>query len=205
MTRIIRILGFLAAMFVLGCISRADIEAKRQAAEDEARTQRQAAEKEELARRYADLLDAGKKALEAKQFEIAVESFERAVPLQESPEARELLRQAHKARDDFRKQAFDGAMLRGEEAVKEKNYPAAVAAFRDALGNIRGDKLAIAALQEAEFQDFLERGRVALKNEQYADAVKSFAEVVSRRPDDPGGPVLLQQARTERRRQVNTG
>ena len=54
MTRTIRILGFLAAMFVLGCTSRADIEAKRQAAEDEARTQRQAAEKEELARRCAD-------------------------------------------------------------------------------------------------------------------------------------------------------
>ena len=59
---------------------------------------RKAAEEAARVRQFDDLFGNGKKALEVKRFEEAVEDFEGAVRLRDDPQARDFLRQAHKAR-----------------------------------------------------------------------------------------------------------
>src|SRR5262245_21517166 len=98
------------------------------------------AEEAARAKRFKDLLGNGKTALEEKRFEQAVKDLEEAVRLQDDPQARELLQQARKGRDEARKAAYDQAILRGRQARKEKNYPAAAAAFRCALSQLPEDK-----------------------------------------------------------------
>src|SRR4051794_27697797 len=169
----------LTTLLACGCGDRV-----RNAAAVDGEAQRKAAEKAARAQRFEELLSSGKRALEAKRFEEAVKDLEEAVRLQDEAQARELLAQAQKAREESRKAAYDQAMLRGGQARKDGNVPAAVAAFRDALGQIPGDKEAATALREAEFHDFLEKGRAALKNEQFADAVKALGEAVKRQPED---------------------
>jgi tetratricopeptide (TPR) repeat protein len=164
--------------------------------------ERKAAEEADRQERFDKLLHQGKKALETKQFEEAVRDFEEANRLQNDPQARDLLQQAQKAWNEARKVAYKEAMLRGEQARKEKNYPAAVAAFRDALRPLPDDKPAAAALQEAEFHDFVEKGRTALQNKQYADAVKYLGEAQRRQPEDKDSRELLNEAQVQRRRQA---
>ncbi len=168
-----------------------DVEAQRKAVEQAARAQR-----------FEDLLGSGKKALDAKHFEEAVKDLEEAVRLQDDPQARELLQQAQKVKDEARKAAYDQAMLRGCQARKEQNYPVAVEAFRDALRQLPENKEAAATLVEAEFHDFLEKGRLALEQGRYADAVKALGESVKRQPNDKDSNNLLKQAQTQRRLQV---
>src|SRR5262249_35673327 len=112
----------LTTLLACGCGDRAhkpaaiDVEAQRKAAEKAARAQR-----------FEELLGSGKKALEAKRFDEAVKDLEEAVRLKDEPQARELLAQAKTAREEARKAAYDQAMLRGGQARKERNLPAAVA------------------------------------------------------------------------------
>lgn len=161
-----------------------------------------AATEADRAKRFEELQNKGKEALKAKQFDEAIKNFEDALRLRDEAQVRELLQQAQKAQEEARKAAYEKAMLRGNQARKEKNYPEAVAAFRDALSQLPDDKKAAAALQEAEFHVFLEKGRAALKTEQYADAVKALREAVKRQPDDKDSRDLLHQAQVQRRQQV---
>jgi tetratricopeptide (TPR) repeat protein len=178
-------------LWLVGCGAGVDTEAQRQATETAARAQR-----------FADLLGSGTQALAAKRFEQAVQDLDAAVRLQDDARARELLQQAQKAWQEVRQAAFNQAMLRGDQARQEQNYPKAIAAFRDALNQFPDDQEAAAALQDAEFHDFREKGRTALSNEQYVDATKALAQAVKRQPEDKDSRDLLKQAQTQRRLQV---
>jgi tetratricopeptide (TPR) repeat protein len=164
--------------------------------------QGEAPEKIARARQFEDLLASGKAALKDKRLDEAVKSLEEALRFQDTAEARELFEQARKARDDARRAAYQQAMLQGGQAAKQQDYPAAIAAFRDALRQLPDDEEAATALQEAEFHDFREQGRLAIENQRYADAIKALEGAVKRQPDDTASQDLLQQARMHRRSQV---
>src|SRR5262249_43046168 len=141
-------------------------------------------------------------ALDEKRFEEAVKYFQEAARLQDDSQTRDLLQQAQNAWVESRRAAYEQAMLRGRQAVKERKYLDAAAAFRDALGQLPEDKDAAAALQEAEFRGSLERGRAALQNKQYPDAIRVFAEAVNKRPEDQESRSLLKEAREQQRLQL---
>lgn len=187
----------LGCLFSAGCSNSTGTGGGKQS-----EAERKVAEEATRAQRFRDLLDNGKKALEAKRFDEAVKDFAEAVRLQDDLQVRELLQQAQEARDEVRKAAYDKAMIQGGQARKEEKYSAAVAAFRDALTQLPNDKEAVVALQEAEFHDFLEKGRLALKDEQYADAVKALREAGKRQPEDKDSRDLLKTAQVQRRMQV---
>jgi tetratricopeptide (TPR) repeat protein len=188
---------FLGCLLTVGCGNPTATDGSKQA-----ETLRKVAAEAARAQYFKDLVGNGHRALGEKRFNDAIKHFEEAVRFQDDPQVRELLQQARKAQDEARRVAYDQAMVRGDQARKEKNYPAAVAAFREALGQLRDDKDAANALREAEFHDFLEQGRVALKNEKFADAVKTLGEAVNRQPEDNDSRDLLKQAQTQRRLQV---
>ncbi len=130
-------------LFASGCGSKQS-EAERKAAEEAARAQQ-----------LIELLDSEKKAMEEKRFDVAVKDLESAVNLKDDPEVRALLQQAQKARDAAHKAAYDQSMIIGNEALKAKDYSAAVKAFKDALVQMPDDKVAAVSLNEAEYHDFL--------------------------------------------------
>jgi len=173
-------------------------EAQRQLPDTEAADAIQSVDR---ARQFEEHVAKGKIALESKQFEKAVKNFRAAISLKDDFEVRHLLQQAEKAWEVARKAAHDQAMLQGAQALKEKNYAAAVTAFQEAVRQLP-EKAAVAALQDAEFHDFLEKGQASLKAEQYADAVKALGEATKRQPNDIESRDLLKQAQVKRRLQA---
>jgi uncharacterized protein (TIGR03067 family) len=83
----------------LGCLLPAGCSnSPRTSGDSHSEAERKAAEKDARVKRFEDLVGGGKKALQAKRFGEAVKDFEEAVRLQDTPQARELLQQSHKAR-----------------------------------------------------------------------------------------------------------
>ena len=107
---------------------------------------------------------------------------------------------------------YDRAMTAGRQALAAKNYPAAIAAFNDALKVMPGDKNATAALQKArdaetaakkqeeekrraEFERLLKQGRTALSAKRYEEAVKAFDDAMKLQPTDTEAAKLLREAK----------
>src|SRR5262249_10609991 len=101
-----------------------------------------------------------------------------------------------------RKAAYDQAMLNADQALKDKNYAAAISACREALQQLPDDQRAAAVLKDAEYRDFRDTGRTALTNRRYADAAQALTQAASRRPDDKECRDLLHEAQVQRRMQA---
>jgi tetratricopeptide (TPR) repeat protein len=174
---------------------------------------------------YEALLKKGRDALAAKRYDDAVQALAAANQLlPDDAAARDLLRQAEKARTDAkaaatdkeqkqRKADYDLAMSAGKDALQKKNYPAAVNSYTEALRLMPGDKDATDLLKSAEkaltdiqaaadaekkkrtdYDAAMKAGRTALAAKKYDDAIKAFTDAGKLMPGDREAASLLKDA-----------
>ena len=177
-------------------------------AQTEARLAEEAAAKDKtrLANYQAALSD-GQKALQSKNYDSAIKSFQQALKLMPSDAgALKLLQQAQQALDGAEQQAkmlanYQKAMTTGQTAMTAKRYQDAVTAFKDALRWMPGDQKAQTQLQTAQqavkdsakaktpdpakqFNDAMQKAAAAEKDKKYTEAVKAYQEALKLRPKD---------------------
>ncbi len=154
-------------------------------------------------------LSLGQKAMLGKNYESAVQSFQRALKLMpDDAGALKLLRQAQQELDFAAKgqENFKLALAAGEKAMMLQNYKAAVQSFTTATKlnptDARARQLLAQAQQAlnqaallANFQKAMSTGEQAMKAKNYKLAVQSFTEATKLNPDDARARQLLAQAR----------
>lgn len=198
--------------------------AVRQLAADLARANAAAGDAGMLKKRQADYqlaMDAGRKAVSARNYAGAVNAFSEALRLMPGDrDATALLEAAKRLRDappvpvpaptpskppmppgppkppppDPRAE-YARAMQAGAAFDKAKRYADAVNAYRQALRWQPGDAKATATLKPAEYLMHLDEGEKLLTARKFADAAKEFEEALKLYPDSKDARALLQKAR----------
>ena len=106
--------------------------------------------------KFASAMTEGEKALTAENYKAAIAAFDNALSyIKNDSTAKAKLK---KAKDELQNESknkelqakFDSAMQKGEDALTEKNYKAAIAAFKKALLYIDDDATAKAKLKKAK-------------------------------------------------------
>jgi hypothetical protein len=149
-------------------------------------------------------LDAGQKAMTAKNYQAAIKAYHDALTLNPNDATiRQHLKQAQQALADAQATAsYQKAMNAGDAAMSFKKYDTAVSAFKDALKWAPNDKAATQKLHAAQaasvpaktktaeppaataYDQAMQKGAAAEKNQKYADAAKAFADALKARPKD---------------------
>lgn len=127
---------------------------------------------------FQKAMTAGEKAMTAKNYKLAVQSFLDATKLDpDDARARNLLAQARQALTDSTKtktpdpaKQFNDAMQRGADFEKDKKYSAAVKAYQEALKLRPKDADARAGLNQNQFSLHLVTGQQYLKNKMFMAA-----------------------------------
>jgi tetratricopeptide (TPR) repeat protein len=149
---------------------------------------------------FLNFREKGRTALQSQKYRDAIQALNDALKRRpEDQETRQLLDQSKQAYDAAMKVTFDAAMARGKTARDDKNYAAAVTAYREALDALPNNANALTALREAQFQNARERGRAALKARKSLDAMKELAEALKLQPNDQESQNLLKDAQAQRR------
>jgi tetratricopeptide (TPR) repeat protein len=154
---------------------------------------------------FTRAMDAGQKAMTAKNYAAAVKAYGDAAKLNPTDaDARTQLARAQQAQADAdRLTNFQKAMDTGKTAMSGKKYDMAIKSFNDALKIVPGDKMAEQQLRLAQqaladsakvktppvdpakqFTEAMQRGAAANKKAEYADAVKAYEEATKLRPKD---------------------
>ncbi len=144
------------------------------------------------------LVSKGISALNAEDYDDAIEYFEAALDLDpDNRAAREYLTTARQARKKRRTQDFDRLVERGQLAMNSEDYRAAVRFFEQALATGQTleldtreveEELAIARtrLEQTErLESLVEEGRQALQSGEFGAAVDRFSRALAIAPDDP--------------------
>jgi tetratricopeptide (TPR) repeat protein len=172
-------------------------------AQTEARLAEEAAanDKTRLANYQAALND-GQKALQSKNYDSAIKSFQQALKLMPNDAgALKLVQQAQDAQSLAATTAanFQKALDAGQKAMTAKRFKDAVTAFKDALKWMPGDQKAQTQLQAAQqalagadqqakalanYQKAMQKGAAAEKDKKYAEAVKAYEEALKLRQND---------------------
>ena len=151
-------------------------------------------------------LDAGQKAMTAKNYQAAVKAYKEAQTLSPNDATiRQHLKDAQQALADAQANVgYQKAMNAGDAAMSFKKYDVAIGAFKDALKWVPNDKAATQKLQAAEtasaaktktppvvnppvanaYDQAMQKGAAAEKSQKYADAAKAFDEALKARPKD---------------------
>ena len=164
---------------------------------------------------FAAAFDKGKKALDTKNYPVAIQSLKQALDLQPTnPQARQLLDQANAAQSAAqtaatqaaaRDAAYTQSLKTGQQHLATKNYPAAIQAAQEALKHRPGDPAATqivqqatalqqSATRDAAFAQALGQAQKAFAAKNYPAAIQSAQEALRDRPNDPQAIALLQQA-----------
>lgn len=151
---------------------------------------------------YQAALGAGQKALQLKDFDGAIKSFQQALNLMPNdPTALKLLQQAQDAKGLAATTAanFQKAMDAGESAMTKKLYADAIKAFTEAKNLDPNDARARKLLQQAQqaladanqqalilanYQKAMTTGQTAMNAKNFAGAVSAFKEALKWMPND---------------------
>jgi predicted Zn finger-like uncharacterized protein len=160
--------------------------------------------------RYNQLLTDADAALQARRLDEAVRLYQQAAELfPEDEGARRGLREARAAGDMLRDAgtAYNRLMATGAAALQGRRYPDAVLAYSEALRLVPNDPLAAQGLRDAQagaerlgrrrqaLDRQLQTGAAALRQKQYADAIRAFKAALDLDPDNPAALDGLRQAR----------
>jgi tetratricopeptide (TPR) repeat protein len=172
----------------------------------------------EVKKRQADfdkLIAQAQAAMKAGQHDAAVKDYTDALKLfPTDPTALKGLNDARKAVGDDadrkkKETAFAAALKAGDDALKAKNFDAAIKAYTDAGAILPGDKRAADGLQaartgkaaldaevkrKADFDKLMRDGGDAMSKKQYAEAVRFFGDAARLFPTDPGAAKALKDA-----------
>lgn len=180
---------------------------------------------------FQSMLAAGKKALEAKNFDGAVATLAQANALvPDDKVGQDLLRQAQKAQADARFAGDVGKLARADKvkqlisasqaAIRQKDFVAADKALADAQKLVPNDPgiaqtqkelsaarqaAAVAAERDNDFRKFMLAGQNAMQAKSYKAAVQAFQQAAKLKPSDPQVTVLLESAQRELRRDPGIG
>jgi tetratricopeptide (TPR) repeat protein len=181
---------------------RAEIESAPLMSNDQARTVN-----------YRAALSAGQKALQSKNYDAAITSFQQALKwMPNDPTAVTGLQQAKDAVIPTAKTStdFQKAMDAGQKAMTAKTYKQAVQAYADATLLNPTDATAKQKFQQAQqaladanqretlvanYQKAMTVGQKALQSKSYDAAITSFQQALKLMPNDPTAVTGLQQAR----------
>jgi tetratricopeptide (TPR) repeat protein len=159
---------------------------------------------------YNQLLTDADAALQARRINDAIRLYQQAAELfPEDDAARKGLRQAQAAVDMIRDAsvAYNRLMATGATAMQARRFADAVLAYTEALRLVPGDPLAAQGLRDAQaavdrlarrklaLDRQLQAGATALKQKQYAEAIRAFKAVLEIDPDNPDALEGLRQAR----------
>jgi tetratricopeptide (TPR) repeat protein len=160
------------------------MEARR--LDDLARNQR---EKQE---QFAKLMSTARVALNDLKYAEAVKHYEAALVLYPTDrDARQGLEKAKTAAARQRARDYKAAMDAAREARRRQDHQAAINAFTRALQLVPGDKdaqggllAAQGARKKSDFEGFMARGKTAMTEKRFAEAVKHFEGAVALFPTD---------------------
>jgi tetratricopeptide (TPR) repeat protein len=159
---------------------------------------------------YNQLLTDADAALQARRLDEAGRLYQQAAELfPEDDGAKNGLRQVRAALDTLRDAgaAYNRLMVTGAAAMRGRRFADAVLAYTEALRLVPGDPLAAQGLRDAQaganrlarrglaLDRQLQAGAAALKQKQYADAVRAFKAALDLDPDNPAALDGLRQAR----------
>jgi tetratricopeptide (TPR) repeat protein len=180
-----------------------------------------AADDAKLKQRKADhdlAMDAGQKALKAKNYEGAVNSFTEALRLVPGdPAATAQLENAKKLRAEEaeakKREEFNRLMGQAQASVAAKKYDDAVKLYTEALKLQPADAAAAKGLKDAQqaiadiaradaekkkhladYQQAIQHGKTALAAKKYDEAIKAFADAGKLMPGDKDAAALLKEA-----------
>ena len=167
------------------------------------------------AENFKAFMDAGEKAMLAKNYPAAVKAFGDASALNPTDAlARQRLAQARQALADTDKAAaiqlaYQNAMTSGQASMKAMKYGDAIKSFQDALKAIPSDKTATQQLQlaqqafndaqkgaavQAVYDKAFSNGLASMKAMKYADAINAFQDALKAIPNDKAALQQLQLA-----------
>lgn len=86
-------------------------------------------------------------------------------------------------------------MQLGAALEKQRQWPEALAAYREALKLLPGDTAAQSAVRRVEFRQHLENGQKLLAEKKFAEAATAFEEALKLAPNHPEALRLLKQAK----------
>jgi tetratricopeptide (TPR) repeat protein len=160
--------------------------------------------------RYNQLLTDADGALQARRIDEAGRLYQQAAELfPEDDGAKKGLQQARAAADMLRDAgaAYNRLTATGAAALQGRRFADAVLAFTEALRLVPADPLAAQGLRDAQvgvdrlarrrlaLDRQLQAGAAALKQKQYADAIRAFKAALDLDPDSPAALDGLRQAR----------
>jgi tetratricopeptide (TPR) repeat protein len=183
-------------------------------AERDLATARQAFDQQKSVVAFTAAFDKGKKALDAKNYTVAIQSLKEAVALQPmNAQAAQLLQQATLAHEASLKSdtAYTQSLQQAQQALIGKNYPVAVQAAQEALKHRPNDPQAMQILQQAstslnaaktaeanamKLKQLVDEGQRLLVQKKYAEALGPLQEASRLAPSDPMIAGLVRQAQT---------
>jgi tetratricopeptide (TPR) repeat protein len=183
-------------------------------AERDLATARQAFDQQKSVVAFTAAFDKGKKALDAKNYSVAIQSFKEAVALQPmNAQAAQLLQQATLAHEASLKSdtAYTHLLQQAQQALIVKNFPVAVQAAQEALKHRPNDPQATQILQQAstslnaaqtaeanaqKLKQLVDEGQRLLVQKKYAEALGPLQEASRLAPADPMIAGLVRQAQT---------
>ncbi len=149
-------------------------------------------------REAKSLVSKGISALNAEDYEDAIDYFESALDLDpDSQAAREYLTTARQARKKRQTQDFDRLVERGQIALKSEDYATAARFFDQALAAGQAldldtqeveEELTLARARQKEMErleSLVQEGRQALRAGEFGAAVDRFSRALALNPDDP--------------------
>lgn len=158
---------------------------------------------------YQKAMDQGRAALVGQRYQDALDAYQVALlVLPEDLEARRGIREAQARLNDQKKgmedqTGFDREMTRGKDALRDRKYSIAIAAFERALGILPGNSDATVALKQArkmladmktEMSRYLQMGDMAMAAGRFEEALRNYQKAVAIMPDDPTAVASLQKA-----------
>ena len=180
--------------------------------EKELEAQREKLANAERRHEFMTFIDAGKKALDEKNYEGAEKSYNNALELYPNdPDANKGLAAAKAGKINItvdasisvdqkkRKAAFDQFVEQGQQAMTAKKYAEAIIFYESALALMTGDE-AVQGLANAKkelekdkvetdklsaYQKFIAAGKAALDAGRYTDAIREYLSAQSLVPGDP--------------------
>jgi tetratricopeptide (TPR) repeat protein len=172
---------------------------------------------------FAAALDKGKKALDAKNYPVAIQALKQALDLQpmnrdvsqlyNQASAGQLAAQMVAQQAALRDAAYAQSLKAGQQHLTTKNYAAAIQAGQDALKQRPNDPQATQIVQQASaalnagnsaqaaeqkkkssFNEAVQNGQRLISQKKFAEALQSLQSANSLYPNDPTVAQLTQQA-----------